>query len=428
MKTAVIGYGVSGRAAEKLALSLGHETAVFDDSGKGASSSPEGLTVFSPDTIVTSPGVTVVSPLLAKALQTDIPIISELEFAFRNAKRPVLAITGTNGKTTVTELTSHLVNSIGVQAVACGNIGLSLCEAVMNFPDVAFYVVEVSSFQLERTDMFSPYAAAFLNLASDHIDRHGSFEAYLSAKLRIFSDMPDNSVKIINHNLLERFRESGAGEAVTFSAYGTDSDFFMERGSVFFRGRKLIDLEGTALSAPHNAENLMASAALLTSVTGEDALFTDKFRDAVFSFHTGEHRQELFLEKDGIRFVNDSKATNPAAVIAAIDTFKNGKNILLVLGGLDKNMDFSILSDKAENIKSAVLIGESASKIASVLEGKVSLRLSESLEDAVSVLCSEGVPGDVLMLSPGCASMDMFQNYIERGKRFKEAVAAVMGT
>ena len=418
----------SGKAAAGLAEKYSYETVLFDDKAQpGASSDPAELIALVPDIVVLSPGIPESSMLLtaARTLQGT-EIISELEFAFRHCKKPVIAITGTNGKTTTTELTTHLLCSLGHKAFACGNIGVPLSEALLKYPDASLFVAEISSFQLDGCTSFAPDSAALLNISSDHIDRYGSLEKYSESKFRIFKNMKRDDVKVINRALFGSYSFPDKDNILTFSGTDAQADFHIRGSSVFFKDKEMIDLGTTSLRGPHNAENLMAAAALVSVVDGVDVLFGKGFADAVRSFNTGAHRQEIIAEKNGIKYVNDSKATNPHAVIAAIDRFAEGRNLCIILGGLDKDMDFSLLLEKKDNIKFAAVTGRCSEGILKALLGSVETERFALFEDAVKAVCAKAVPGDVVMLSPACASMDMFKNYAERGDAFRNIVKSII--
>ena len=413
----ILGGGLSGKAAERLAASLGFSTAILSDSpGLDADAA-----VAEADLIVTSPGMKpLVSPLWQAAMRRagkgQCEFISELEFGFRNWPGKLLAITGTNGKTTTTELTAALLTAAGVEARTAGNIGLPLSELAADLregklsPD-ALPVVEVSSFQLERCDTFAPFAAALLNLESDHVDRYaGGFAEYAAVKQRIFDRVaPENRVYGLSMDSPVPRRVTLYGDALMID-----------------EEEVLIDLGNTALSAVHNRENLAAAVELCLRVLPLETVLSPEFRLAIHMFQPGRHRQELVCEKNGVRYVNDSKATNPHAVNAAVATFASGRNIILILGGLDKDMDFSELAPSLPHIRQAFLIGQCKEKIHEAIADKVKCKMSSSLESAVKDACSIAKPGDCVMLSPATASMDMFKNYAERGCRFKELVTALL--
>lgn len=395
MKVAILGKGVSGEAAAELAASLG-DTSVFCCDAPGAALPADA------DLIVSSPGVKpLVSPLYKQALASGKPLISELEYGFRHFKGKTVAITGTNGKTTTTELTSFLLTRLGVVNKAAGNIGLPLSAVAAKEPETPVAVVEVSSFQLERVDTFAPSAAVLLNLETDHEDRYaGGFEEYCAVKKRIFDRVPE------------------ADRIWGLSFPGMLRRVTLEGDLVFVDGRPLLNVRTTALSAAHNRENLCAALELVLRIV-PDKIFTMELIDALRGFRCGAHRIELFLEKDGIKFYDDSKGTNPSAVAAAMKSMSSP--VVLVAGGLDKGMDFSMLKSIAPRLRAAVLIGECRAKLAALWQ-ECGVPVSDCGTDfALAVRTAAGLAqkGDAVMLSPACASMDMFKSYAERGDQFQ---------
>lgn len=404
----ILGGGLSGKAAERLAASLGFSTAILSDSpGLDADAA-----VAEADLIVTSPGMKpLVSPLWQAAMRRagkgQCEFISELEFGFRNWPGKLLAITGTNGKTTTTELTAALLTAAGVEARTAGNIGLPLSELAADLregklsPD-ALPIVEVSSFQLERCDTFAPFAAALLNLESDHVDRYaGGFAEYAAVKQRIFDRVaPENRVYGLSMDSPVPRRVTLYGDALMID-----------------EEEVLIDLGNTALSAVHNRENLAAAVELCLRVLPLETVLSPEFRLAIHMFQPGRHRQELVCEKNGVRYVNDSKATNPASTVAALRAIPG--TVVLLLGGLDKEMDFSPLAPFADRIRFAVLYGECRAKIAAALPESIpTADCGIEFERAIRTACDHAQPGDTVLLAPACASMDMFRDYKERGDRF----------
>lgn len=398
MNVVIIGRGVSGQAAAKLCRKLDYDCRIVEDRTDK---------VLPPaDLIVTSPGVfPLKSELYRQALASGTEFIGEMEFAFRHFKNRILAVTGTNGKTTTTELTTFLLNALDCPAVSAGNIGMPLAELCLTaMTETA--VVEVSNFQLERAPTFAPLAAVLLNLASDHEDRYpGGFAEYCAVKRRIFTHVPpENRIYGLSFDVPSR--------RVT-----------AENGRLLIDGTSVLDLAETRLAAPHNTENLAAATELLLRVLPPEKLTDGRFAEAVKSFHPGCHRIETVADKDGILFVNDSKATNPAAVLAAANAVN--RPLVILLGGLDKGMDFTPLAALAGRIRTAVLYGQSAPKIAAVLERKVPcISCGRDFEKAFRAAAAAARSGDCVLLSPACASMDMFKNYQERGDLFRRLAQA----
>lgn len=395
-KILILGGGVSGKAAALLARKKGAEPVILND----------GDDVSFPDDarmIVTSPGVHPLRSQLYKAAQgSGKEFISEMEYGFRHFKGRVAAITGTNGETTTTELTVFLLNEAGFNAVGAGNIGLPLSEVAAQDEQPEIAVVEVSSFQLELVESFAPFCSVLLNLESDHEDRYaGGFEEYCAVKKKIFDRVPPE-------NQIYGLSFANASRRVTY-----------ENNMLCIDGKALLDVTQTALSAPHNRENLAAAAELfLRLAPGKIGLLPE----AVKKFQCGKHRIEFFHEAQGKRFYDDSKGTNPAAVAAAVNAVP-GKVVLLA-GGLDKGMDFSILSSVAHRVRMAVLCGQCREPIGQVFRdaGVPVWDCGTDFEYAVDTALHAAFNGDSVLLSPGCASMDMFKNYQERGEKFKSLV------
>ena len=411
----ILGGGVSGRAALRLAETLGMEAEILSD----PSPCPPEEAVARSSLIVTSPGVhPLTSPLWQAAKRRadrgETEFLSELEFGFRHLpQRRCIAITGTNGKTTTTELTCHLLNAAGVPAVTAGNIGVPLADIAADMregklPPETLPVVEVSSFQLERADTFAPLAAALLNLELDHINRYaGGFDEYCEVKRRIFRHVPEEN-RIFGLSIPAARRVE------------------VREGRLFADNRELIELAATRLNASHNRENLAAAVELCLRILPEGGVFRQEFLEAIRSFEPGRHRLEVVAERNGIRYINDSKATNPASVLAALRTLPARRCAVLLLGGLDKGMDFTALLREKERIKFAVLYGACRDVIASVLDGEIPfVECGNDFEKAVRTAASHAAPGDTVLLSPACASMDMFRDYQERGNRFAELVRAL---
>ena len=394
----IIGKGISGEGAAALCRKKNYDFTIISDDDDTAL--PENTLV------VVSPGVhPEKSPLYRRAVENNCSIVSEMEFGFAHLEIPVLAITGTNGKTTTTELTDHLLKSCGVRSCVAGNIGRPLSFIAAKPENTEIAVVEVSSFQLEKISTFAPKAAVILNFASDHLDRyHGNFEEYCTVKKRIFERVsPENQIYGLSFG-----KNSGRVR--------------WENGKLFFRGKEFFDLSNSDLQGFHNAENCAAAVELTSRVLGEEIIFSDIFANALRSFRRGEHRIDVFQNHNGIRFVDDSKGTNPAAVLAAIDTFPEGKLVIL-LGGLGKGMDFSVLASRAERFRLVAAYGQDRQNIIDVLQDLAPVTdCGSDFAQAVKCACCAALPGDTVLLSPACASMDMFKNYADRGNRFKELV------
>ncbi len=420
MKIAILGRGVSGRSAEALAVALGYEIYFFEDgtfSGKDSENELRSCRFA-----VVSPGIPPASPLYRMAVASGIEMISELEFAARHFPGRVLAVTGTNGKTTTTELTVHLLCAIGFEAVSVGNIGNGwselTAEIIRKERPIPFAVVEVSSFQLELVQDFAPEAAVILNLASDHLDRyHGSMQEYGMVKGRIFAHVPSEN-RIFGESLLTSpLRKLTGSKAFGNRLVSPDGD------TISYGGRAIVRMSETRLRGAHNRENLLAALELIRCACGDDVLFSEKLREAIKSFSPGEHRLETVAERNGVVFINDSKATNPHAVLAALNAVGKEGSVRLLLGGLDKGMDFSELLGGLHFVRKAYLQGQCRDKIHAVIKDACECECFDAFDEAVYTAAREARPGETVLLSPACASMDMFKNYRERGERFRLLVS-----
>ena len=433
----IAGCGVSGRAAARLAARLGLPFALLDEQDNDSLRAFAASLPKQPEAVyfgfraqdelpnfectVLSPGFRAGNPVRAKLAAVSGRLVSELEFALDSCGKPFVGITGTNGKTTTTELTAELFRAAGVRACACGNNGYAMSDAAIDCLDgkLELPVVEISSFQLEIMPVPHPVAAAVLNLASDHIDRHGSMEAYAAAKFKLLGD--PSAVCVLNALVRDRFQPAAAEQKVyTFSA-NLPADFTVQGGVLTFRGRAVIPAEKLALKGVHNMENALAALALVTAVRGEAVPFDPAVTDALAKFESGPHRLERFLSAGGVTYINDSKATNPHAVNAALAAVGGDRNVVILLGGLDKDMDFGELAPSLKYLKHAVVFGSCGPKIAGFLEqNAVPFTACGTFPEAVEKAVSCASPGDVVLLSPATASMDMFRDYRNRGDQFKD--------
>ena len=398
-KAVVIGGGRSGTAAANLAEKLGFAAEIVTD--ESCAQLPEC------DLIIASPGVFPgKSELYRQSLASGKEFIGELEFAARHWQLPVLAITGTNGKTTATELLTHLLNSVGIRACAAGNIGRAFSDLVCDAGDCDTAVIEVSNFQLELTDRFAPVAAVILNLAADHIDRYaGGFEEYCEVKKKIFANVKEEN------RIWGLSFDDWSGRRVTVAAE-----------KLYVDGEYLLDMADTDLPGPHNAENLAAVTELILRYKPE--IFTEyreKFIEGVKSFRRAAHRVEFIAEKNGVRYVNDSKGTNVSAVIAAVNACQG--QLVMMMGGLAKGMDFLPLAPFAGRFRKVILFGRDRQVIADALADKCDcVDCGDDFAAAFAAASDAAQTGDTVLLSPGCASMDMFKDYAERGRIFAQFV------
>jgi UDP-N-acetylmuramoylalanine--D-glutamate ligase len=423
----VVGLARSGVAAA-LALRGGGEQVLGLDSG-----TPEGLQALAQAgvelhlnrdgvalleqvrAVVKSPGVPAQAPAIEAARARGLPVLGELELGWRLLANEFVAVTGTNGKTTTVELIGHIHREAGLGVAVAGNVGAAVSGLVGTLDSDTTVVCEVSSFQLEDTVAFAPEAAVLLNLTPDHLDRHGTFEAYRDAKLEVFARQGNEDIAVAPLGLgVEDL--GGCARRVCFGE-GAGAALALSAGELWWQERALLAVDELRLPGRHNAQNAMAAAAVCLA-RGIDA---DAVRAGLRSFAGVRHRLEEVASRDGVRWVNDSKATNVASTLVALDAYP-GEGIHLILGGQGKGQDFAALGAPVEKrCKAVYLIGEDAPKIAAALESvDVPVHECGDLERAVGRAREAAGQGDLVLLSPACASFDQFADYEARGERFRE--------
>lgn len=422
----MVGLARSGQAAARLLAGRG-ERVIAVDAGhpEGAERLRElGVEVHldgdheslvdSARCVVKSPGVPREAAPVRRALTLGLPVIGELELAWRLIPNAFVAVTGTNGKTTTTELLGHIWRVAGRPVVVAGNVGTPLASVVGEIDPDATVVCECSSFQLEDSDAFAPEVAVLLNVTPDHLDRHGDLESYLAAKLRIFANQTPRDWAVYDSSQpeLRGVRIGGRARVVDLATLGA--------------GELAEELAGTVLAGPHNLANARAAEAAALAMGIDERTI----RKAFASFPGVPHRLERVGELDGVLYVNDSKATNVAAATAALRSFD--RPVRVILGGSLKGEDFAGLAEPvAERCAAAYLIGPAADPIERALapaaERGVAVRRCADLDDALRAAARDAEPGDVVLLSPACASFDAFRNFEERGERFRELVAELGG-
>jgi UDP-N-acetylmuramoylalanine--D-glutamate ligase len=388
------------------------------------------------DLIVVSPGVPSDQPQLQHARTLGIPVIGEVELAFRFLQGKVLAITGSNGKTTTTTLVGEILAKSGKKTLVGGNIGTPVISlAGQSTPDT-MVVLEVSSFQLESIEQFRPWVAAILNITPDHLDRHHTFQAYVDAKARIFENQHaaragenqqtgDFGVLNADDPACVALKNKVKGSLLWFSRkQSVENGAFLKGDQILFRqdGKEqpVLERSDIPLKGEHNLENVLAAVAM-TMVAG---CTPQQVRQAVKEFHAVEHRLELVATINGVAFYNDSKATNVDATVKALESFPG--NIHIILGGKDKGSDYSALNSLLrERAKRVYLIGAASDKIASQIQNSTAVVRSGTLERAVRQAFEAAKSGDVVLLAPACASFDQFENYEHRGRIFKDLVRAL---
>ncbi len=374
------------------------------------------------DFVVWSPGIPVNHPLALAALDRGLPVIGELELGFLAAHAPLLCVTGTNGKSTTTDLTGALLRAAGREVEVCGNIGRAICEVAEEVSASGLLVVEVSSFQLETVQRLRPFVATWLNLTPDHADRHGTFEVYGAAKQRLFERQEETDWAVLNADDPEVLsRPAGEAGTLHFSVAGpVDEGAFLEHGQLMlaWRGGRepLMPRAEMRLPGPHNTANALAALATVMPLEGAPAALRETLR----AYGGLEHRLEPAGDVGGVRFVNDSKATNVGSMEVALRSFD--RPIVLIAGGRDKGQDFGPLAPSVRAaVKHLVLIGEGAPAMERAWTG-VPAEHAATLADAVAAAWRAAVPDGIVLLSPGCSSFDMFQDYEDRGRRFKDEV------
>ncbi|HXF38756.1 MAG TPA: UDP-N-acetylmuramoyl-L-alanine--D-glutamate ligase [Blastocatellia bacterium] len=453
-KVLVVGLAASGVAASRMLLSRGAmvigndakpEAGIRDAASElrklGAMLSlgghPESLFVNA-DLIVVSPGVPADLPVLESARTAGIEIISEPELAGRFLRGRMIGVTGSNGKTTVTTLIGELMRAAGAEVIVGGNIGTPLTSLIEKSTDSSWTVAELSSFQLEMIDSLRVNVAIVTNITPDHLDRHGTFENYMRAKHRIFLNQNEGDWAVLNghdQGVADMADQLGiSSRRIYFSSKGPETmtgeaaDVYLDGGIIHttmlkdYRGAmKVMRLEEIPLPGMHNVENVMTAlaATFCAMGTGEDGL--QALCEAIKQFKGVEHRIEFVAEIDGIKFYNDSKATNVDSTMKALEAFE--RNIIVILGGKDKDSDYTVLAPLIrERVKQVILIGAAGDKIAAQLAGSSEMSRARSMQEAVLKAMEVATAGDIVLLAPACASFDMFDNYEHRGRVFKEAV------
>lgn len=439
----VVGLGRSGVASafflqdhgarvtvsdEKSEAQLQNEIAALLDRGISIETGQHGERTFrDQDLIVVSPGVPSDQPQLQHARSLGIPVIGEVELAFRFLEGRVIAITGSNGKTTTTALTGEILKKSGKKTLVGGNIGTPVISLVNQSTPDTLVVLEISSFQLETIQQFRPWIAAILNITPDHLDRHRTFQAYVDAKARIFENQQAGDFAVLNADdpASAALQDKVKGSLCWFSRkHSLESGAFVRDGEIIFRQsgqeQKVLSHADIQLKGLHNLENVLAAVAM-SMIAG---CAPEQVRRAVAEFRAVEHRLELVATVNGVAFYNDSKATNVDATVKALESFP-GK-IHIILGGKDKGSDYTVLNPLLRaRAKRAYLIGAAAEKIASQIQSSTPLVRSGTLERAVRQAFDAASPGDVVLLAPACASFDQFENYEHRGRVFKELVLAL---
>ncbi|MBV8982397.1 MAG: UDP-N-acetylmuramoyl-L-alanine--D-glutamate ligase [Acidimicrobiia bacterium] len=434
----VVGLGISGAAVARALRQRGYDVVAVDDRpddavrarraeleqlGVEVVTKPDAsvLTalVHGADLVVPSPGVPPRHPVFAVARDRSVSLVGDVELASRWADRPLVAITGTNGKTTVTGLVTEMLAASGITAVAAGNIGVPLAEAADGPAEML--VVEVSSFQLELTEQFRPSVAAWLNLAPDHLDWHTDVEDYARAKARIWANQTGDDTAVVNadDDTVQRWAATAPSRAVSFGLgradYRVDGDVLLAPD-----GTEILDVASLHRSLPHDVANALAASA--TALAAGASL--DGVRAALREWRGFPHRVALVGDAGGVQWYDDSKATNPHAALAALRGFGS---VVLIAGGRNKGLDLSTLAEAADRVRAVVAIGDAAPEVEQAFAGVRPVSVATSMDEAVRAAARYAEPGDAVLLSPGCASFDWYDSYAERGDDFARAVGALLG-
>jgi len=441
----VVGLGKSGVASALFLKARGAQVTVSDtkspdelreeipqllDQGIVVETGGHGERTFrGQDLIVVSPGVPVDAAPLVQARALGEPVIGEIELAARFLRGPIVAITGSNGKTTTTTLAGEVIAAGGFTTVVGGNIGTPAISLADRTTPETFTVLEVSSFQLETVQNFRPKIAVILNITPDHLDRHRTFDAYAAAKARIFENQTSSDYAVLNADdpACVDLKEHGKASLYWFSRKKEmDQGAFVSDGRILFRdpaGQKEIMLVSEVpLKGAHNVENVLAAVCIGMLAGCAPATI----REAVRTFRAVEHRLEYVATVNGVEYYNDSKATNVDATIKALESFPG--NMHLILGGKDKGSDYTVLNELLRaRVKRVYTIGAAAGKIEAHIKGATEVVHAETLESAIKGASAAALPGDIVLLAPACASFDQFNSYEHRGRVFKEMVRKLEG-
>lgn len=381
------------------------------------------------DVLVVSPGVPLTIPPIQQASELGLPVLSELELAYLYARSPIIAITGTNGKTTTTTLIGEIFKKAGIRTYVGGNIGLPLVLEVEKYGPEDVIVAEVSSFQLECIEKFKPKVSILLNFTPDHLDRHGTMANYIAAKARVYENQAPGDYTILNYDNpgVAALGTKTRGKVIFFSRqHKLEEGIFVENGNIILKlGTTTLMVCGTKdvfIKGAHNLENALAAVAAAAVMGVPAEVIGRTLRD----FRGVAHRLELVAEIDGVKYVNDSKGTNPDASIKALEAYD--EPIVLLAGGRNKGSDFTEFAQKVkEKVRTLVILGECKAEIKDAVSktGFTAIYDAEDFDDAVRIAARMSEAGQIVLLSPACASWDMFKDFEERGERFKEVVSGL---
>jgi UDP-N-acetylmuramoylalanine--D-glutamate ligase len=380
--------------------------------------------IYNADFIVLSPGISPSTPLVQGIRKKGIPIFSELEIASWFYSRPIIGITGSNGKTTTTTLAGHMLRQQFPEAIIAGNIGTPFSGEVCNHEAAACAVVEISSFQLETIESFHPSVAVILNLAPNHLDWYKSYEEYVTAKMRILMNLTQKDTVIYNGDdtLLSAKVQTSPARKLRFSAHDQQADAYLKDDSLYISHSRLLPLSDIKLPGMHNYMNAMAAGLAAKCIGGSE----EQIIRVLVTFRGVEHRLEFVATINGITFINDSKATTTESLAVALASFNSP--VILIAGGKDKGSDFSRLNTLLKKtVRQVILIGAAREKMTASWQGLIPLSTADNLAEAVTSAYHLARTGDTVLLSPACASFDMFKDFEDRGKQFKQEVHKLKG-
>ena len=431
-KIIVVGMGRSGVAAGEWLLGEKAEVTMFDEStdsavaevglrmrARGAEviTGQKSVVGRSFDRAILSPGISPDRPMVLELKAAGVPMLGELELGAQACLCPVVAVTGTNGKSTTTELITQILQAAGKRAVACGNYGKPLCEVALLSRELDWAVAEVSSFQLETIETFRPRIAVYLNLTPDHLDRYSTLEAYAAAKARIFENQKAEDVAVIRKGMVFPKRQ---GRTMVFTSEARGADYTLQEGWLCAQGDKVMRQDGTKLRGAHNAENLLAALAVADAMEVSREVVKKVFAN----YQALPHRCEVVAVRAGVTWINDSKATNLDAMEQAVIGMDGP--VILIAGGKDKGFDVATSRPVLEGkVRAVLLLGEMAEKMEKAWSGGTPCRRVKDLGEAVQRAAEMAREGESVLLSPGCSSYDQFKNFEERGEKYRQCVIAL---
>ena len=440
-KVLVLGLAKSGEAAARLLEKLGaivtvNDGKTFDENPAAQSLLEEGIKVICGshplelldenfELMVKNPGIRYDNPMVARAIEKNIPVITEVELAYMISDAPIIGITGSNGKTTTTTMIAETLNNGGKSGLLSGNIGFPASEVAQTATDKDILVMELSSFQLMGTDTFHPHIAIITNLMPTHIDYHGTFEEYVAAKWNIQKNMTADDFVVLNFNqdLAKELAQKTAAQVVPFSTTEKVDGAYLDGDTLYFKGEAIMKASEIGVPGSHNVENALATIA----VAKLSGIVNDAIKETLTHFGGVKHRLQALGEINGVKFYNDSKSTNILATQKALSGFDNSK-VILIAGGLDRGNEFDELVPDITGVKLIVILGESAPRVKRAADkANVPYVDAKDVADAARIAYDKAEAGDVVLLSPANASWDMYKSFEVRGDEFIATFEAIKG-